>query len=117
MNAIAECEYIAHELAERRRAYIAEQIRSCLYGKTLYVNMAWSLQSIVQRESRLGLIECMEHKLIESTGFDYSAKLLIALDDESMRQGLRTERERIIENWADVTHNCMTIQELEALPC
>ncbi|MGZ9568210.1 hypothetical protein ACVTTK_02495 [Alcaligenes nematophilus] len=119
MNANAEREVCAHELAERRRAYIAEQIRDCLYGKTMYVNIAWSLQSIPQKVSRIGLIEEMENALLASSsaGFDYSAKLLAALDDESLRPTLRTERERIIEDWADTTHNCMTQQELEALPC
>ena len=117
MNAIAEREYLAHELAERRRAYIAEQIRNCLYGKTLYVNMAWTEQAIIQRESRLGLIECMEHELIESVGFDYSAKMLAALDDEDLRPKLRADRDRIIERWARHTHDGMTRQELEALPC
>lgn len=119
MNAIAEREVCAYELAERRRAYIAEQIRNCLYGKTLYVNIAWTLQSITQRVSRMGLIQEMENALLvsSSAGFDYSAKLLAALDDESLRPTLRTERERIIGDWADTTHNCMTQQELEALPC
>ncbi len=119
MNAIAEREVCAYELAERRRAYIAEQIRNCLYGKTLYVNIAWTLQSIPQRVSRMGLIQEMENALLvsSSAGFDYSAKLLAALDDESLRPALRTERERIIGDWADTTHNCMTEQELEALPC
>lgn len=119
MNAFAMREIDAHELAERRRAYIAEQIRNCLYGKTLYVNIAWTLQSITQRVSRMGLIQEMENALLvsSSAGFDYSAKLLAALDDESLRPALRTERERIICDWADTTHNCMTQQELEALPC
>lgn len=119
MNAIAEREYIAHELAERRRAYIAEQIRNCLYGKTLYVDIAWHEQAVIQRESRLGLVECMEHALIkaETGGFAYSAKLLVALDDDGLRPSLRELRDSIIERWARHTHDSMTRQELEALPC
>lgn len=116
MNAFAEREYLAHELAERRRAYIAEQIRNCLYGKTEFVTMAYTYPAVTRAESRAGLIECMENELIVSAD-DYSARLLAALDDDSMRPVLRELRDGIIERWARHTHDSMTLQELEALPC
>lgn len=117
MNAIAEREVCAYELAERRRAYIAEQIRNCLYGKTLYVSMAWNLQSIIQRQHWLGLVEVMEHELLKIFENEAASPLLSALDDSCLREKIIAERERIIGDWADITHNCMTEQELEALPC
>lgn len=117
MNAIAMREIDAYELAERRRAYIAEQIRNCLYGEIEFVTMAYSYPAVTQTESRAGLIECMENELIESVGFDYSPKLLAALDDDSLRPALRELRDHIIDRWATATHDSMTRQELEALPC
>ena len=116
MNAIAEREVRAYELAERRRAYIAEQIRNCLYGKTEFVTMAYTYPAVTQTESRAGLIECMENELIVLVT-DYSARLLAALDDDSLRPALRELRDGIIERWARHTHDAMTVQELEALPC
>ena len=116
MNAIAEREYLAHELAERRRAYIAEQIRHCLYGKTSFVTLAYTYPAVTQTEARADLIECMENELIVLAD-DYSARLLAALDDDSMRPSLRELRDSIIERWARHTHDSMSCQELEALPC
>lgn len=116
MNAIAEREYIAHELAERRRAFIAEQIRCCLYGKTEFVTLAYTYPAVTQTERRADLIECVENELIVLAG-DYSARLLAALDDDAMRPSLRELRDSIIERWARNTHDSMTRQELESLPC
>lgn len=117
MNAFAMREVDAFELAERRREVIAQQIKDCIVGKTQYVNIAWSLQSIVQRKSRIGIIECLARELSEAFEEDYAQPLLNALDDADLREKLLDERERIIGDWADTTHNCMTNQELEALPC
>ena len=86
-----------------------------MQANPLYVNIAWTLQSIPQKVSRIGLIEEMENALLESktAGFDYSAKLLASLDNES----LRADRELIIGKWADTTQNLMARQELEAWLC
>lgn len=116
MNAIAEREYLAHELAERRRAYIAGQIRRCLYGEIEFVTLAYTYPAITHTERRADLIECMENELIVLAD-DYSARLLAALDDDSMRPTLRELRDSVIERWACHTHDSMTRQELEALPC
>lgn len=116
MNAIAEREVCAYELAERRREVIAQQIKDCLYGKTEFVTMAYTYPAVTQTESRADLIDCMENELIVSAN-DYSSQLLAALDDDSMRPSLRELRDSIIERWARHTHDSMTRQDLEALPC
>ena len=38
-NAIVECDIRAYDLSGHRRAHIAKQIRCCLYGKTLCMNI------------------------------------------------------------------------------
>lgn len=117
MNAIAEREVRAHELAEHRRQVIADQIMACLHGQTEHVYMAWSLQTIPYAQCRQGLIEGIEDALITRLGPDFVAQLLSALTVEGNRPELIKTYYNIIGDLADVTHNCMTEAELEALKC
>lgn len=119
MNAFAMREIDAHELAERRRAYIAEQIRNCLIGKTNTVLMSWGRPDLTNLKSRADLLEVMSDQLIAYEKSDAIGPFLKAMltNDPVYANGLNAHINALILSWADASHDAMTEQELEALPC
>ncbi|MCX5592494.1 hypothetical protein [Alcaligenes endophyticus] len=117
MNAIAEREVRAHELAERRRQAIAKQILECLNGKTESVLLSWGFNSVPWPQNRQELVEGIEDELIKKYKKCFMAKFIQALSDDSQRIDLQQAINQIIDELADKTHANMTLGELEALPC
>lgn len=119
MNAFAMREIDAHELAERRRAYIAEQIRNCLIGNTETVLMSWGRPDLPNIKSRADLLEVMSDQLIAFEKSDAIGPFLKAMltNDPVYTDGLNAHINALILSWADASHDAMTAQELEALPC
>ncbi|WP_374697316.1 hypothetical protein LQZ44_12135 [Alcaligenes nematophilus] len=119
MNAIAEREVCAYELAERRRAYIAGLIKDCLLGNTETVLMSWGWPNTVTAHPREGLLEVLNDEISKSeNGHALGPFLKTVLDPEEKDTAtLRGLTETIIQEWADVSYECMTAQEQEALPC
>lgn len=119
MNAIAEREVCAHELAERRREVIAQQIKDCLIGNTGTVLMSWGWPNPVTQQTREGLLEVLHDEISKSeNGHALGPFLKTVLNPEEKDTAtLRELTQTIIQEWADVSYECMTVQEQEALPC
>ncbi len=119
MNAIAEREVYAYELAERRRAYIAEQIRNCLKGDTTSVLMSWGYPTPANLKSRADLLEVLNDQMIAYEKSDAIGPFLKAMltNDPVYANGLNAHITALILSWADASHDAMTARELEALPC
>nr|WP_321328428.1 hypothetical protein [Alcaligenes faecalis] len=119
MNAIAEREVRAYELAERRREVIAQQIKDCLIGKSQAVLMSWGRPDLPNIKSRADLLEVMSDQLIAYEKSDAIGPFLKALltNDPVYANGLNAHINALILSWADASHDAMTAQELEALPC
>ncbi|KVX04005.1 hypothetical protein ASL22_08500 [Alcaligenes faecalis] len=119
MNAFAMREIDAHELAERRRAYIAGLIKDCLLGNTETVLMSWGWPNPVTAQPREGLLEVLNDEISKSeNGHALGPFLKTVLDpEEKDTAALRELTKTIIQEWADVSYECMTAQEQEALPC
>lgn len=119
MNAFAMREIDAHELAERRREVIAQQIKDCLIGNTETVLMSWGWPNPVTEQTREGLLEVLHDEISKSeNGHALGPFLKPVLDpDEKDTASLRELTQTIIQEWADVSYECMTAQEQEALPC
>lgn len=119
MNAIAEREVRAYELAERRREVIAQQIKDCLIGKSQAVLMSWGRPDLPNLKSRADLLEVMSDQLIAYEKSDAIGPFLKAMltNDPVYANGLNAHINALILGWADASHDAMTAQELEALPC
>ena len=119
MNAFAMREIDAHELAERRREVIAQQIKDCLIGNTQTVLMSWGWPNPITAQPRQGLLEVLNDEISKSeNGHALGPFLKTVLDPEEKDTAtLRELTETIIQEWADVSYECMTAQEQEALPC
>lgn len=119
MNAFAMREIDAHELAERRRAYIAEQIRDCLKGETNSVLMSWGHPTPANLKSRADLLEVLNDQMIAYEKSDAIGPFVKSVlnHDPVYRDGLNAHLLALIQSWADASHDAMTAQELEALPC
>lgn len=119
MNAIAEREVCAYELAERRREVIAQQIKDCLIGTTRTVLMSWGRPDLPNIKSRADLLEVMSDQLIAFEKSDAIGPFLKAMltNDPVYTDGLNAHINALILSWADASHDAMTAQELEALPC
>ena len=119
MNAFAMREIDAHELAERRREVIAQQIKDCLIGKSQTVLMSWGWPNQITAQPREGLLEVLNDEISKSeNGHALGPFLKTVLDpEEKETANLRELTETIIQEWADVSYECMTAQEQEALPC
>lgn len=119
MNAIAEREVCAYELAERRREVIAQQIKDCLIGKSQAVLMSWGRPDLPNLKSRADLLEVMSDQLIAYEKSDAIGPFLKAMltNDPVYTDGLNAHINALILSWADASHDAMTTQELEALPC
>lgn len=119
MNAIAEREVCAYELAERRREVIAQQIKDCLIGKSEAVLMSWGHPDLPNLKSRADLLEVMSDQLIAYEKSDAIGPFLKAMltNDPVYTDGLNAHINALILSWADASHDAMTAQELEALPC
>lgn len=119
MNAIAEREVCAYELAERRREAIAQQIKDCLIGKSQAVLMSWGRPNLPNLKSRADLLEVMSDQLIAYEKSDAIGPFLKAMltNDPVYANGLNAHINALIISWADASHDAMTAQELEALPC
>lgn len=119
MNAIAEREVCAYELAERRREVLAQQIKDCLIGKSQAVLMSWGRPDLPNLKSRADLLEVMNDQLIAYEKSDAIGPFLKAMltNDPVYTDGLNAHINALILSWADASHDAMTQQELEALPC
>lgn len=119
MNAIAEREVCAYELAERRREHIAQQIKDCLIGNTETVLMSWGWPNPVTEQSREGLLEVLHDEISKSENGHALGPFLkpVLAPEEKDTASLQELTQTIIQEWADVSYECMTAQELEALPC
>lgn len=119
MNAFAMREIDAHELAERRREVIAQQIKDCLIGKSQAVLMSWGRPDLPNLKSRADLLEVMSDQLISYEKSDAVGPFLKAMlaNDPVYTNGLNAHINALILSWADASHDAMTEQELEALSC
>lgn len=119
MNAFTEREFLACGLEERRRACIAQQIKDCLIGKTNFVLMSWGVPTPANRKTRDDLLEVMTDQLIAYEDSDAIGPFLKAMltNDAVYTNGLNAHVNSLIQEWADASYECMTTQELEALPC
>ncbi len=119
MNAIAMREIDAYELAERRRAYIAQQIKDCLIGQIPVVRMSWGWPEPIRTKTREDLLEVLADTLTVYEQSNAIGSLLRALltNDPAYSDGLNAYISAVIQEWADASHDAMTVEELEALPC
>lgn len=119
MNAFAMREIEAHELAERRREVIAQQIKDCLIGKSEAVLMSWGRPDLPNLKSRADLLEVLNDQMIAYEKSDAIGPFVKSVlnHDPVYRDGLNSHLLALIQSWADASHDAMTSQELEALPC
>lgn len=119
MNAIAEREVRAYELAERRREVIAQQIKDCLIGKSQAVLMSWGWPAPVNLKSRADLLEVLNDQMTVYENTDAIGPFVKSMleNDPEHTDGLNAHVHSLIQEWADASHDAMTAQELEALPC
>ncbi|QCP82381.1 hypothetical protein D0C27_11015 [Alcaligenes faecalis] len=119
MNANAEREVCAYELAERRREVIAQQIKDCLIGKSQAVLMSWGYPTPANLKSRADLLEVLNDQMIAYEKSDAIGPFVKSVlnHDPVYRDGLNAHLIALIQSWADASHDAMTAQELEALPC
>ncbi|MGG4580303.1 hypothetical protein [Alcaligenes sp. Me129] len=112
MNAIAEREVCAYELAERRREVIAQQIKDCLLGNTETVLMSWGRPDLPNIKNRGDLLEVMSDQLIAFEKSDAIGPFLKAMltNDPVYTDDLNAHINALILSWADASHDAMTAQ-------